>query len=107
MREVEDLAFFSKVGRRLAQDQQKLPPMQLYIIPGQDTEFESTGFTWDVLKMRKRSMELQLTFENPLVISSKNDKEKLEIAIYDRTAFLSEVGLPLGHDPSVISSDET
>ena len=58
MHDVEDLGLFSRVGRRLAQDEEKLPPMQLYIIAGEDTEFEDTDFTWSVRSYEKRSMEL-------------------------------------------------
>lgn len=73
--------------------------MQLNVIPGQDTDPEKVDFSWEVLRMSKRSMDLQLAFENPLYISTKQDKEKLEIVFNDRIAFLSEAGLPLDLHP--------
>ena len=73
--------------------------MQLNVIPGQDTDPEKVDFSWEVLRMSKSSMDLQLAFENPLYISTKQDKEKLEIVFNDRIAFLSEAGLPLDLHP--------
>ena len=67
----------------------------MQVIEGEDSDIEKIGYTWDVVSMGTRSMELQLNFENPLYISVNSDSEKLVVVFNDGTALLSEDGLPL------------
>ena len=45
--------------------------------------------------MDKRSLELQINFENPLYISMDAEPNYLKVIIRDGSLFLSEDGLPL------------
>ena len=45
--------------------------------------------------MDKRSLQLQIAFENPLFVSTEYEPEVLEIKISDGAIFLSVDGLPL------------
>ena len=69
--------------------------MQVEVVPSEDSDPLKMGYSWDIAGMDKRSLDLQITFENPLYISVNEEGEKLEIHINDGSAFLSELGLPL------------
>ena len=69
--------------------------MQVQVLPGADSDLEKMGYSWDILGMDKRSLDLQVTFENPLYISVSEESEELLVNFNDGSAFLSDVGLPL------------
>ena len=59
------------------------------MIAGEDTDIEKIGYTWSVVSMGTRSINLQLNFEYPLYISTNRDREKLKVIFNDKTALLS------------------
>ena len=72
------------------------------MIPDTESDPEIMGYEWTTVSMNKRSLELQMTFENPLYISIQEESEVLAVTFNDGTAFLSEAGLPL----SLIDEDQ-
>ena len=60
-----------------------------------DSDPEKLGYSWEVLRMNQRSLEIQVTFQNPLYVSVQDESEQVEIKINDGTAFISSEGLPL------------
>ena len=52
-------------------------------------------YSWKVVKMAERYLELQIDFTSPLYISTEEEPEMLEIIISDGSMFLSTDGLPL------------
>ena len=60
-----------------------------------DSDPEKLGYSWEVLRMNQRSLEIQVTFQNPLYVSVQGESEQVEIKINDGTAFISSEGLPL------------
>ena len=59
------------------------------VVAGEDTDVEKIGYTWNVVSVGTRSMDLQLNFENPLYISINKEREKVLVVINDGTALLS------------------
>ena len=52
-------------------------------------------YSWKVVKMAERYLELQIDFKSPLYISTEEEPEMLEIIISDGSMFLSTDWLPL------------
>ena len=46
---------------------------------GEDSPKEKLGYSWEVVSMTLRSLEIQLNFENPSYVSMADEAEVLEI----------------------------
>ena len=49
------------------------PLFNVTVRPDEDTPEDKLGFTWEPTKMTKRTLEVQLNFENPSYISVAAD----------------------------------
>ena len=65
------------------------------VVGGNDSNPNNIKFSWDVVTMEKRKLELQVNFEKPLYISMEEDPEYLEVKMLDVNMFISEEGLPI------------
>ena len=65
------------------------------VVVSDDSDPKNLKFTWDVVAMYKRKLELQLNFEKPLYVSTAEEPEYLEVRLLDTYMFISEEGLPL------------
>ena len=69
--------------------------MDTKVIIGNESDPNNIKYSWDVVSMDKRKLELQLIFESPLYISTENEPEYLEVQMLNVNTFISEEGLPL------------
>ena len=65
------------------------------VIVGDESDPNNIKYSWDVVSMDKRKLELQLNFESPLYISTEDEPEYLEVQMLNVNTFISEEGLPL------------
>ena len=66
------------------------------VIPGEYSPPDKMGYSWKVIKMTERYLELQMDFKRPMYISIEEDyPEMLEIIIADDSLFMSSDGMPL------------
>ena len=56
---------------------------------------DKLGFTWEIIAMTERSLELQLDFEHPSYISMTELPESLEIQINGGQFFFSAEGVTI------------
>ena len=49
------------------------PLFNITVRPDEDTPEDKLGFTWETTKITKRTLEIQLNFENPSYISVAAD----------------------------------
>ena len=69
--------------------------MDAKVIIGEESDPNNIKYSWDVVSMEKRKLELQLNFEDPLYISTEEEPEYLEVKMLNTNQFISEEGLPL------------
>ena len=71
------------------------PVIVTKVVLGEFSPPEKLGYTWSVTKMTKRSLKLQINFENPIYVSTEEEPEQLEITFNGGQVFASEEGLLL------------
>lgn len=72
-----------------------LPAFTFKVVSGAFSDQAKLGYSWKVVTFGKRSLELQITFENPIYISMEEEPEFAEVTIKQASIFISEAGLPL------------
>ena len=66
------------------------------VVVGALTSAEKLGYSYSLTGMTKRSLELQLKFENPIFVSVEEDPEQLEVTFNGGgNVFVSEHGMTL------------
>ena len=80
-------------SRLLADDINKI--LDTKVVTGDYSDPNNIKFSWDVVAMEKRKLELQLNFEKPLYVSTEEEPEYLEVQLMDVNMFISEEFLPL------------
>jgi len=55
---------------------------------------------WRVVEYSKRSLQLQIEFENPIYVSMEEEADVAEVVINNSTILFSERGLPLDFEAS-------
>ena len=90
MAEIADLKVVSET---LSVD--KTPIFSVKVIRGEYSLPDKMEYSWKVVKMAERYLELQIDFKSPLYISTEEEPEMLEIIISDGSMFLSTDWLPL------------
>ena len=80
------------------------PLLEVKVRPAEFSQLEKLGFDYAVLNMTRRTLELQLTFENPWYISMSGETEVLEVTINSGVPFFSlqaiQIELPEIHEMS-------
>ena len=69
--------------------------IKAFVVAGSDSDIQNLEATWSILRMEKRSLEFQITFEKPLYVSSAGEPDSLGVLVQDVGYFLSEEGLPI------------
>lgn len=65
--------------------------LELRVIPGPDSTPEDLNIiSWEVTAMTSRQLNIALSFENTLRISSQMTKDKLEISLVKNQFFIDE-----------------
>ena len=53
--------------------------MDAKVIIGEESDPNNINYSWDIVSMDKRKLELQIDFESPLYISTEDEPEYLEV----------------------------
>ena len=94
--EIKDENSKIEEGKRLMNDNSDNEFVKPQVLIGADSDPQKITYTWDVVSMDKRSLELQFNFNDPLYISTEDEPEVLQIQILDVNYFISDPeGLPL------------
>ena len=62
---------------------------------GQSSDPEMLAYTWEMVRMTSRTLELAINFANTIYVSAEEDPEQLEITINSGKFFVSAEGAPL------------
>ena len=74
---------------------EQLPIFAPEVVLGAYSDETMLGYSWSVLKMTKRSLDLQIAFENPMYISMEEEHEMLKVTFNGGFLFVSEEGMLL------------
>ena len=64
--------------------------MAAKVIIGEESDPNNLNYSWDIVSMDKRKLELQIDFESPLYISTEDEPEYLEVQMLNVYQFVSE-----------------
>ena len=92
-KDMAEIADLKVVTETLSVD--KTPIFSVKVIRGEYSLPDKMEYSWKVVKMAERYLELQIDFTSPLYISTEEEPEMLEIIISDGSMFLSTDWLPL------------
>ena len=56
-----------------------LPALQLTIIPSRYSDPKNLSFTYNITSYTKTSLEIKLNFDNPAIVSSLAEPDRLQI----------------------------
>jgi len=73
-------------------DDKVLPGLQIKLKPGFYSEEKDLIFTWYAVEQTKRSLTIQLVLDTPLLVSSKQLVDFLEVTFNDPLLFFSRKG---------------
>lgn len=86
----------------------QLPIFAPEVVLGAYTDESMLGYSWSVLQMTKRSLKLQITFENPIYVSMEEENEVLRVTFNGGSLFVSAEGmlleLPLEREAALLRS---
>jgi len=69
-----------------------LPAFQVEVTPGLDSDMENLKFEWVAIEATKRTLTLQLVFENPIFVSAFGEADNLKVTFRDPQLFFSATG---------------
>ena len=70
---------------------EKIPVLQVRILPGADSDPADLGFTWNVtMRENNKEMKVQVYYDFPEKVSAHPDPDRLEIRFNDPNLFISK-----------------
>ena len=73
----------------------QLPIFAPEVVLGAYTDESMLGYSWSAQHMTKRSLDLKITFENPIYVSMEEEHEVLRVTFNGGSLFVSEEGMLL------------
>ena len=73
-------------------DGKTFPIIELKIKPGYYSIISKLSFTYEIIDYTSRIIKIQINFENPILISSLDDPDKLNVKFNANNYFFSEYG---------------
>ena len=72
------------------------------VIPGEESDVTFLGFTWNVTALSERQLEINLYFDNPIMVSSNPIPDKVRMTFNDPSLFIGINGITMENTAMVV-----